>query len=95
MLFRRLIRQSSPLKSLRTLSVDTDLSLTQVFQLTGNLSSVADPDLEDSGLFGDLDPGEKSDPDLKDQKSTKIIVEFSERRLFLVQKMYYGNTLFF
>jgi len=34
---RRLIRQSSPLKSLRTLSVDTDLSLMQVFQLTGHL----------------------------------------------------------
>merc|ERR1740128_568075 len=34
---RRLIRQSSPLKSFRTLSVDTDLSLTQVFQLTGHL----------------------------------------------------------
>eukprot|EP00088_Acartia_fossae_P065916 TRINITY_DN8141_c0_g1_i1.p1 TRINITY_DN8141_c0_g1~~TRINITY_DN8141_c0_g1_i1.p1 ORF type:complete len:626 (-),score=98.49 TRINITY_DN8141_c0_g1_i1:146-2023(-) len=34
---RRLVRQSSPLKSFRTLSVDTDLSLTQVFQLTGHL----------------------------------------------------------
>lgn len=34
---RRLIRQSSPLRSLRTLAVDTDLSLMQVFQLTGHL----------------------------------------------------------
>jgi len=34
---RRLVRQSSPLKSFRTLSVDTDLSLMQVFQLTGHL----------------------------------------------------------
>jgi len=34
---RRLIRQSSPLRSLRTLAVDTDLSLMQVFQLAGHL----------------------------------------------------------
>jgi len=34
---RRLIRQSSPLKSFRTLSIDCDLSLMQVFQLTGHL----------------------------------------------------------
>ncbi|XP_023325891.1 GATOR complex protein NPRL3 [Eurytemora carolleeae] len=34
---RRLIRQSSPMKSFRTLSIDTDLSLMQVFQLTGHL----------------------------------------------------------
>lgn len=34
---RRLIRQCSPLKSFRNLAVDCDLSLTQVFQLTGHL----------------------------------------------------------
>jgi hypothetical protein len=34
---RRLVRQCSPLKSLKTLAVDTDLSLMQVFQLTGQL----------------------------------------------------------
>jgi len=34
---RRLVRQSSPLKSFRTLSIDTDLSLMQVFHLTGHL----------------------------------------------------------
>merc|ERR1719193_421988 len=34
---RRLIRQSSPLKSFRTLSIDTDLSLMQVFHLSGHL----------------------------------------------------------
>ena len=34
---RRLVRQCSPLRSLKTLAVDTDLSLMQVFQLTGHL----------------------------------------------------------
>ena len=34
---RRLIRQCSPLKSFRSLAVDCDLSLTQVFELTGHL----------------------------------------------------------
>jgi len=34
---RRLVRQCSPLKSLKTLAVDTDLSLMQVFELTGHL----------------------------------------------------------
>ena len=34
---RRLIRQSSPTKSFRSLAVDCDLSLMQVFQLTGHL----------------------------------------------------------
>ena len=34
---RRLIRQCSPVKSLRTLAVDCDLSLMQVFQLSGHL----------------------------------------------------------
>jgi len=34
---RRLVRQCSPLKSLKTLAVDTDLSLKQVFELTGHL----------------------------------------------------------
>ena len=37
---RRLIRQSSPMKSFRTLSIDTDLSLMQVFQLTGNTLNI-------------------------------------------------------
>lgn len=34
---RRLVRQANPLKSFRTLAIDTDLSLMQVFQLTGHL----------------------------------------------------------
>ena len=34
---RRLVRQSSPLKSFRTLACDCDLSLKQIFQLTGHL----------------------------------------------------------
>ena len=34
---RRIIRQCSPLRSLRTLAVDTDLSLMQVFQQAGHL----------------------------------------------------------
>ena len=34
---RRLVRQCSPLKSFRTLACDCDLSLKQIFQLTGHL----------------------------------------------------------
>ena len=34
---RMLVRQCSPLRSLKTLAVNTDLSLMQVFQLTGHL----------------------------------------------------------
>lgn len=34
---RRLIQMYSPLKSLQTLAADSDLTLTQVFQLTGHL----------------------------------------------------------
>merc|ERR1719186_138195 len=34
---RRLVRQNSPLRSLKTMAVDTDLSLMQVLQLTGHL----------------------------------------------------------
>ena len=34
---RRLVRQSSPLKSFRALACDCDLSLKQIFQLTGHL----------------------------------------------------------
>lgn len=34
---KRLIQMYSPLKSLQTLAADSDLTLTQVFQLTGHL----------------------------------------------------------